>query len=66
MARIKINDLPILEELPQEEQKGIFGGDGVGGSSTGPNVNISLSVFGGSTTTGQTYPPPTGNQPSGS
>ncbi len=26
MARIKIEDLPVLEEIQQEELKGIFGG----------------------------------------
>ncbi len=29
MARIKIEDLPMLEELSKKETKGIFGGSGI-------------------------------------
>jgi hypothetical protein len=29
MPRIKIEDLPVLEEIQQEELKGIFGGGGL-------------------------------------
>ncbi len=31
MPRIKIEDLPIMENLDKEEQKGIFGGISLGG-----------------------------------
>jgi hypothetical protein len=31
MVRIKIEDLPVLEELTAQEMQGIVGGDGSGG-----------------------------------
>ncbi len=35
MARIKIEDLPVLEELSEKEVKGIFGGGVTEGDATG-------------------------------
>lgn len=48
MARIKIEDLPVLEELSKEEMADLFGGNGSGsGALPGSGAGDDGGIFGG-------------------